>query len=115
MRDDRCAMCAGGGECWVCEGTGITPVSRRACSTCTATGRCHECAGTGKAIARRPRDRRRTPPTRFTTDQQRWAATFLREAQSSLSTPRHQRLAEELAQEFERWAREGEEDESGSP
>lgn len=110
MERPPCALCAGSGECWVCEGTGITPVSRRACTSCTATGRCHECAGTGTAAARRPRERRGATRSRFTADQHRWAATFLRDAQAALSTPRQRRLAEELAQEFERWAREGDDD-----
>ena len=101
MERRACRACAGGGECWVCEGSGVTPMSRRACARCQASGRCTECAGSGRGAEPRP--------TRFTTDRNREAARILREATPFLTAPAQRALAAELAAEFETKAQ-GEED-----
>ena len=105
MEREDCRACAGSGRCWVCEGSGVTPMSRRACMRCQASGRCTECAGSGRG-----RERRRRRSTRFTTDRNREAAQILREAMPFLTAPAQRALAAELAAEFEAKARSDEED-----
>ena len=92
-------MCRGSGQCWVCDGSGITPMSRRACSRCQGSGRCADCAGRGVPVGQRRGGR-------FTTERNLEAARILREATPFLTAASQRALAAELAAEFEAKARE---------